>query len=250
MKNFITRNRLISVAGVLLLLLTWKIVSVLAGSGQIFPSPGSTLVSVIGVFKKEDFLPSLLLTISRGLLGFIISTVLAFLIGIPAGISRPVFLLINPFLVTIRSTPVISLILLAIIWLGNNYVPVFIAVLTMFPIITTNITDGIRNVNKKLVDMGRIYGISHNRIVREIYIPSIVPFITSGFSSALGFGWRAIIIGEVLAQPKFGIGSQMQSAQIFLQVSELIAWTLIAIVISYLFEWIVRRIEKRVVKWR
>lgn len=250
MKNFITKNRLISIAGILLLFLVWKVISLFAGSEQIFPSPERTLLSVLKVFVRDGFWPSFLLTISRGLSGFIISLFMAFLIGIPAGLNRSIYLLISPFLVVFRSTPVISLILLAIIWLGNERVPVFIAVLTMFPIITTNIIDGIRNVDKSLVEMGRIYGINKRRIIREIYIPSIIPFTTSGISSALGFGWRAIIIGEVLSQPQYGIGTQMQNAQIYLQVSELIAWTLIAIIISYLFEWIIRKIEKQVITWK
>jgi NitT/TauT family transport system permease protein len=250
MKNFITKNRLISITGILLLFLVWKVISLLASSEQIFPSPESTLISVFRVFGRPGFWPSLLITISRGLSGFIISLLMAFLIGIPAGLNRSIYLLINPFLVSIRSTPVISLILLVIIWLGNAHVPVFIAVLTMFPIMATNIIDGIRNVDKSLIEMGRIYRIHRRRIIREIYIPSILPFIFSGISSALGFGWRAIIIGEVLSQPKYGIGTQMQNAQIYLQVSELIAWTLIAIIISYLFEWIVRKIETQIISWK
>jgi len=250
MKNFITKNRLISIAGILLLFLIWKIISLFAGSEQIVPSPENTLMTVIRVFGEKGFWISLIYTISRGLTGFVISILLAFIIGIPSGSNRSIYLLFNPFLVAFRSTPVISLILLAIIWLGNELVPVFIAILTMFPIMATNIADGIRNVDTHLIEMGKIYGIKHKRILREISIPSIIPFITSGVSSAMGFGWRAIIIGEVLAQPRFGIGTQMQNAQIYLQVSELIAWTLIAILISYIFEWIVRTIEKRFIKWK
>jgi NitT/TauT family transport system permease protein len=250
MKTFISRNRLISVAGIVLLIAFWKVVSFLAGSEQIFPSPENTLISVIHVFQREGFWISLINTISRGLSGFIISFFLSFMVGIPAGINRSVYLIINPFIVAVRSTPIISLILLAIIWLGNEYVPVFIAVLTMFPIMTTNIADGIRNVDPSLIEMGKVYGVGRRRILHEISIPSIIPFIFSGISTALGFGWRAIIIGEVVAQPRFGIGTQMQISHIYLQVSELIAWTFIAIVISYFFESAVRLAERKIVKWK
>ena len=250
MKNFITKNRLISLSAIIILLILWKLVSMWTSSEQLIPSPEKTLLSVIDVVSRENFLPSLLTTIGRGLLGFLISLVLALLLGIPAGLNSTFRLLINPLLVTFRSTPVISLILLAIIWFGNEMVPVFIAVLTMFPIICTNIIDGIRNVDRDLIEMGKTYRISKRRITREIYLPSISPFLTSGISSALGFGWRAIIIGEVLAQPGFGVGTQMQNAQIFLQVPELIAWTLIAILVSSLFEFLIRRVEKKLVRWK
>jgi NitT/TauT family transport system permease protein len=250
MKTFITKNRLISFSAVLLLFVIWKLISLWTGSEQLIPSPEKTLIAVADVVSRDNFWQTLLTTIGRGILGFSISLVLALLLGIPAGMNSTFRLFIDPLLVTFRSTPVISLILLAIIWLGNEMVPVFIAVLTMFPIICTNIIDGIRNVDKDLVEMGTTYRVAKNRIIREIYLPSISPFLTSGISNALGFGWRAIIIGEVLAQPGFGVGTQMQNAQIFLQVSELIAWTLIAILVSSLFEYIVRLAEKKLVRWK
>ena len=250
MKHFITKNKLISIAAVLLLLVIWKLVSQWTASEQLVPSPEETIRTVIDVVLRESFLPSLLTTIGRGLAGFAVSITLAFLLGIPAGMNYSIFLLINPVLITFRSTPVISLILLAIIWLGNEFVPVFIAVLTMFPIMCINIIDGIRNVDKDLVEMANTYHIKRKRVIKEIYLPSISPFLTSGISNALGFGWRAIIIGEVLAQPGFGVGTQMQNAQIFLQVSELIAWTLIAIMVSAIFEFIVRLTERKLVRWK
>ena len=120
----------------------------------------------------------------------------------------------------------------------------------MFPVITVNVTEGIRNVDSELVEMARTYRVSRSGILKDIYIPSIIPYLTSGISNALGFGWRAIIIGEVLSQPRSGIGTQMQNARIFLQVNELIAWTIIAIAISYLFELIIRKTETAIVKWK
>jgi NitT/TauT family transport system permease protein len=250
MKTFITKNRFIRFSAVVLLFVIWKLISLWTGSELLIPSPEKTLLTVVDVVSRDNFWPSLLTTIGRGILGFAISLALALILGIPAGMNSTFRLFINPILVTFRSTPVISLILLAIIWLGNELVPVFIAVLTMFPIICTNIIDGIRNVDKDLIEMGATYRVSKRRIIREIYLPSISPFLTSGISNALGFGWRAIIIGEVLAQPGFGVGTQMQNAQIFLQVSELIAWTLIAILVSSLFEYIVRLAEKKLVRWK
>lgn len=248
MKNFITKNRLISVLAVSLLIVIWKVISLAASSEQLIPSPEKTLLAVLDVIGRPSFLPSILTTIGRGLLGFAISLVLALALGIPAGLNPVFHLFINPLLIIFRSTPVISIILLAIIWLGNEMVPVFIAILTMFPIICVNIISGIKNVDKDLIEMGKTYRISKQRITREIYLPSISPFLASGVSNALGFGWRAIIIGEVLAQPGFGIGTQMGDAQIFLQVNELIAWTLIAILVSSFFELLIRKLEKKLVR--
>ncbi len=250
MNPFISKNRLISILAIVFLLGVWKVISYLAASGQIFPSPEQTMISFFNIVSTKHFMLSISATVIRGLTGFFIALLFAFLLGIPAGMSKPAFLFVNPILVTIRSTPVISLILLAIIWLGGELVPVFIALLTMFPILCGNIIEGIRSVDKSLIEMGTVYNVSKKRILFNISIPSIIPFLTSGISNAMGFGWRAIIIGEVLAQPRFGIGTRMQDAQIFLMVSDLIAWTIMAIIISYFFETMVRIAEKKIVIWK
>jgi NitT/TauT family transport system permease protein len=112
------------------------------------------------------------------------------------------------------------------------------------------VIDGIRSVDRDIIEMARFYRISRSRIISEVYIPAIMPFIISGASSAMGIGWRAIIIGEVLSQPKYGIGTMMQAEQTFLNVDAVIAWTIIAVLISYGFEKIIRWSEHKIVVWR
>ena len=250
MKHFITKEKLISLAGILLIIFLWKVASLVSGSSQIVPSPGKTLLTTWEILIDPTFWPDIANTVLRGIVGFIISLLLALVLGIPAGISKNFFLFLNPLLVTIRSTPVVSIILLAIIWLGSDRVPVFIALLTMFPVLCVNIIEGIGNVDKDLIEMSRVYKVRHLRIISGVYFPSIIPFLTGGISNALGFGWRAIIIGEVLSQPTRGIGTRMQISQSYLLVSELIAWTIIAIIVSYLFELVIRKTEKKLVVWK
>ncbi|MFO8234205.1 MAG: ABC transporter permease [Bacteroidales bacterium] len=250
MKNSSTRNKLITIASVLFLIGLWQTGSLILDSDLILPSPSQTFVSVYELFVQPDFLSVIGATILRGITGFMISFFLAIILGILAGLHSGFYAFLNPILVTIRSTPVISLILLALIWFDVNQVPVFIALLTMFPFICTNIIDGVRNVEKDLIEMAKIYKVNTKNIIKDIYLPAIAPFIFSGVSSAMGFGWRAIIIGEVLSQPKYGIGTFMQNAQTYLLVDKVIGWTIIAILLSYAFENIIRLIEKRTIVWK
>ncbi|HAN18735.1 MAG: hypothetical protein A2X13_13065 [Bacteroidetes bacterium GWC2_33_15] len=250
MKKIFQKNRIITTISILILLTIWKIVSIIYHSELILPSPELTFLTTIKLFTTKDFIYIIGSTIFRGIIGFILSFLLGVLLGIFAGINSSFHAFLKPILVTIRSTPVISLILLALIWFKVDMVPVFIAFLTMFPFICTNVIDGIRNVDHDLVEMARIYKISQIKIVKEVYLPAITPFIFSGASSAMGFGWRAIIIGEVLSQPRYGIGTFMQTAQTYLLVNQVIAWTIVAVLISYLFEIIIRKIEQRIVIWK
>lgn len=232
------------------MLLVWKLLSMHFDSDFVIPSPEKTLLATLKLFTDASFLSIAGSTVARGLTGFIISLVLGIGTGIVTGINPYVDAFLRPVLVTIRSIPVISIILLALIWFNPGSVPVFIGLLTMFPFITTNVSDGIKSIDRDLVDMAAFYRVSRERIVRELYIPAIMPFIVSGASSALGIGWRAIIIGEVLSQPEYGIGTMMQTAQTFLNIDAVIAWTIIAVLISYGFEKTIRWIEGRFINWR
>ena len=98
--------------------------------------------------------------------------------------------------------------------------------------------------------MAEFYKVNKSRIITGVYLPAIVPFIISGASSAMGIGWRAIIIGEVLSQPVYGIGTRMQVAQTFLNVDAVIAWTVIAVLISFVFEKTIRWGERKIETWR
>jgi NitT/TauT family transport system permease protein len=250
MKISFINKRYISLASVICMLAIWKILSMHLKSDFVLPSPEKTLVTTITLFGDSKFLATVGITISRGLFGFIISGLLGIGTGIITGINPYVNSFLSPILVTIRSTPVISIILLALIWFNPGSVPVFIGMLTMFPLICTNVSDGIRSIDKELIVMATFYKVNRKRIIREVYIPAILPFIVSGASSALGIGWRAIIIGEVLSQPEYGIGTMMQNAQIFLKVDALIAWTIVAVLISFGFEKIIRWAEANFITWR
>ncbi|MBS3807018.1 MAG: ABC transporter permease [Bacteroidales bacterium] len=250
MKNSFSGNRIFTVISVLFLLGLWKVGSWAIDSELILPSPEETTLAVINLFREKEFLRIISATILRGLIGFGISFILALVLGVAAGMNQAFNAFLRPILVTIRSTPVISLILLALIWFDVGQVPVFIALLTMFPFICTNITEGIQNVDQKLIVMAKVYRIETSSIIRDIYLPATTPFIFSGVSSAMGFGWRAIIIGEVLSQPQYGIGTFMQNAQTYLLVDRVIAWTVVAVVLSYLFDHAIRFIEKQTLSWK
>ena len=250
MRNAFSKSRIISLISIFILISLWKLASISYNLELILPSPESTLITTFKLLISENFIKIIGATILRGIIGFTISFILGISLGIFAGINSLFEAFLKPILVTIRSIPVISLILLALIWFNVSLVAVFIAFLTMFPFICTNVIDGIKNVDTDLIEMSRIHKVKKIKIIKEVYLPAITPFIFSGASSAMGIGWRAIIIGEVLSQPKFGIGTLMQTAQTYLLVNEVIAWTIIAVIISYLFELLIRKVEKAIIIWK
>ncbi len=235
---------------VIFILLVWKLGSVWLKNNLILPSPENTFAAFVRLLESASFYKALGFTLLRGAAGMILAIVLATLLGTWAGMNAAFHAFLEPILVIVRSTPVISFILLALIWMGPENVPVFISLLTMFPLICTGIISGIRNTDKELVDMAHVYGVRRLRMIRGLYFPSLMPYLFNGLSNAMGFGWRAVIIGEVLSQPRWGLGTEMQLAQTYLLVSNVISWTIVAVLLGYLFEWLLQRIMAYTMKWK
>lgn len=225
--------------GVLILLILWKIGSLYMGSPVILPSPGETFYALAGIITEPHSYRILGDTLLRGTVGFILALVLGVAVGIPMGLSPAFRRITQPGLVVIRSTPVISVILLALIWFTSGNVPVFVAFLMIFPVICSSVSGGIENVDKALLEMASVYKMERLTVFRWIYLPSIGSFLYPGLETASGLTWKVVIAAEVLSRPIHAIGTSMQESKIYLETASVFAWTIAALVLSGLFSFAV-----------
>lgn len=230
---FITlKNRFLLLVSTVILILLWKLLSTFMGSEIILPSPESAFRALIELFYQKNFAQSVLFTIRRGLIGFLLSASAALVLGIAAGENKIVYNLFKPLLTIVKTVPLLSVVLLAIIWFKTENVPVFVCFLVVFPVISANVIEGIKNVDSHLLEMAGIYRVGKKRIILQIYLPSLVPYLLAGLSTAAGITWKAVIAAEVISMPRYAIGTAMQLSQIQLNTADLFAWTIIAVIIS------------------
>ena len=225
-----------TILSITILLVLWQVLAMLICLPDLVPTVPRLLGTLASLFVSGSFYQSVAATILRGVAGMTLSLIAAGGAAFLFNRNEWIYELFRPLLALMRSIPVISFILLALIFLNTESIPLMIAFLTMFPLLTENLTKGIRSRRKGLLIMARQFKIGYwNRLTQVIY-PQLKPFLYSGLASASGFGWRAIIMGEVLVQSFPGIGGEMKQAQVFIAVPELMAWTVIAILISYFFD--------------
>jgi ABC-type nitrate/sulfonate/bicarbonate transport system permease component len=216
------------------LLVGWQLIAMFAGQPEIIPSVFRLLQTLAALFASGSFYLSAGATLARGIAGILLSLAIALAAaGLLARFNR-LYDLFRPLLAIMRSTPVISFILLALIFLHAESIPLLTGFLTMFPLLTENLIKGIRALRPGLALMAKPFGITGRNYVTQIIYPQLKPFLYSGLASAAGFGWRAIVMGEALSQCRFGIGSEMKQAQAFIAVPELLAWTTVAVLIGFL----------------
>lgn len=192
------------------------------------------------------FWKSVAYSIYRVMAGLILSILLGVGIGIVSSMNDYVYDLINPLMTAIKSTPVLSFIIIALIWFSSSNVPIFICFLMCFPVIWLNVVTGIRNVDEKLLEMAKVYRVRKSTVLRKIYLPSIMPYFSAASITCLGLGWKVSVAAEVLSHPKNAIGSHLYSAKVYLDSSDLFAWTVVVILLSLLFESIFAQLIRKI----
>lgn len=214
----------------------WEIASLALGQKLLLPSPVSVLVTLVGLLPQGWFWMSVLRSAVKIFGGFLLAVVLAVLLAAWA-YKRPVIrALVQPLVTIIKATPVVSFIILALVWINSAYLSVFIPALMVFPQVYMNMLAGLGAADPKLLEMAAVYRVPAGRVVRDIYVPACLPYFKAACSVGLGICWKSGIAAEVIGLPSGTIGYRLYEAKVYLQTPELFAWTLVIILVSVAFE--------------
>ncbi len=232
-----TNNKAIMKISVLIFwIFIWQAAYLSIGNELYMPAPLDVLNRLMELLKEESFWRSVLYSVFRVFSGVALSVFFGVLLGIISGISDSAYELLNPAVVVIKSTPVMSFIIIALIWFSSSVSAIFICFLMCFPIIWTATVEGIRNVDKKLLEMAKVYRVKTKKVITGIYSPSLRPYFTAAITTAVGLGWKVTVAAEVLSSPKNSIGENLFSAKAYLDSVSLFSWTVVVIILSFLFE--------------
>lgn len=222
----------------------WQIVHLIIKQEVYVPSPYSVFLKLKEQVFMLHFWESVFYSIYRVLFGMAISVVLGLIAAVASSMNRYIHDLLKPLMIAIKSTPVLSFIIIALLWFSSSNVPIFICFLMCFPVIWTNVLAGIENVDKNLLDMAKLYRVKKLLILKRIYFPSVLPYFSAACVTSLGLGWKVSVAAEVLSHPKKSIGSNLYSAKVYLDSAELFAWTIVVILLSMIFEYLFSAIVK------
>ena len=168
--------------------------------------------------------------------GFLLSCLAASLLAIPASRWRWVRELLSPLVAAVKAVPVASFIILALVWLDSRSLSCFIAFLMVFPPVYLGVLEGIRQTDRKLLEMARVFWVPLGRQVRSIYLPAVLPHFRTAASLGLGLCWKAGIAAEVIGLPGGSLGERLYSAKVYFQTPDLFAWTAVIVAVSVAFE--------------
>ncbi|WP_418860347.1 ABC transporter permease [Slackia isoflavoniconvertens] len=214
----------------------WQLLDVIIDNRLVLAGPIRVAQALVEQIGQPDFWVICGASFGRIALGFLLSFVVGFLLALMSCRHRLFRDFVDPIISLLRTIPVASFIILLLIWVGNQALTVFLAFFIVLPLIYTNMVTGFESVDRQMLEMARVYGLSRWRTFLYIYRPAFMPFLMSSTKISLGMTWKSGIMAEVLATPKPSIGKEMATARTFLDTPDLLAWTVVVMVLSFLFE--------------
>ena len=240
------RKTLRTLAVVLFWLLIWQLAAALVGQELLLPSPLRVARELLRLAGGAEFWLTVAQSIRRVLTGIASAVLLGILLALLTHKSALLRALLSPVMTLVKSTPVASFIVLALVWIGRDSVPVFITALMVLPVVWANMTAALAQVDPQLTEMARVFAMPRGRVLRRVTVPSVLPAFRAALSSALGLGWKAGIAAEVLTVPKYAVGRMIYEAKLYLETTELFAWTVTVVLLSLVIERLLLRLVSRI----
>ena len=250
MKLFTGRNKelLLKTGSAVLAVVLWQAVAMCVGNRLLLATPLQVAGRLFTLLGEGDFWSSVLFSMLRILLGFLLAALTGLLAGLAAGRFHALEILLKPYVTVMKSVPVASFIILFLLWLSFSQLTVFIAFLIAFPVIYSNVLQGVKNVSRQMHEMADVFAIKGTRRLLYITMPAVKPFFISACSVAMGMAWKAGVAAEVIGLIGGSIGEKLYNAKIYFQNAELLAWTLVIILLSLIGEKLCTLILKGIFK--
>lgn len=248
------RSKLISgTSGWLLpvfLIIVWEIATRKAWlSSQILPSPSDIVRAAIDLSVSGALAKNIVASSERAGWGLLIGGSIGFILGLANGLFRTAERFLDTTVQMIRNVPHLALIPLVIIWFGIGEAgKVFLVTLGVFFPIYANTYHGIKTTDPQLLEMGRVYGLSHWQLFSQIIFPGALPSILVGLRYALGLMWLTLIVAETIATTS-GIGYMAMNAREFMQTDVVVLAILIYALLGKFADTGVHFLEWRLLQW-
>jgi len=230
--------------------LVWELlVRVGAIAPRILPAP-STVFSTAWQLTISGVLPNnLWVSLGRAATGFVIGGLIALTLGFTVGISRLAGALLDRSIQMIRTVPFLALTPLVIVWFGIGELgKIFLVALGVsFPIYINTVL-GIRQVDPRLLELGRNYGLNQLQLIWQIILPGALPSILVGIRYALGIAWLALVVAETVGASA-GIGFMAMDAREFLRTDVIVLAIVIYAFLGILVDVVIRWLERRLLVW-
>ena len=220
-------------------ILVWQILALIVDNDILLASPCQTMCALWGLLGKGLFWRTVIMSLSRIGAGFLLGLASALLLAVYSKKYAWVEELLSPVMTLCKAVPIAVFVVLLLIWWGSSFLAVAICFLIVLPNIYMNTLEGLKDTDRKLLEMAQVFHLpSHTRFF-YIYRPALKPFLSSSLKLSLGMCWKSGVAAEVIGTPSFSIGEQLYMSKIHLDTADVFAWAVVIVVLSVAFESVV-----------
>ncbi len=217
-------------------LAVWQIVSLWVDNAILLVGPLEVIQVFVQNIAMPEFWKIVFCSFTRIGLGFFLALLSGLALGALGYRFRLVAETLEPVVLTLKSIPVASFVVLLLIWFGSSKLSFFVSFLIVFPNVYVNTMSGFMSTDKKLLEMARVFGMSKRNRFLYIYRPALLPYLSGCLRISLGMSWKSGVAAEVIGLPDYSLGERLYMSKIYLDTAGLFAWTLTVILLSFLFE--------------
>ena len=242
-----TLRRLLAPA---LLLVLWQVVTLLGifNRSQL-PGPLDVLATTWELARTNQLSGHIGASLLRVAWGFALGGLLAGAVGLAVGLSRVAEDLLAPTLNAIRAIPSLAWVPLLVLWMGVDEGPkvTLVAIGAFFPVYT-NLVAGIRQIDRKLVEVGYAYGLRGLELAREVMLPASLPALLTGLRIGLAQSWLFLVAAELIAASR-GLGFLLIDGQNSSRADIIVMSIVLLALLGKTSDWLLLRLERRLLRW-
>jgi len=217
---------------------------------RLMPPPSKVAETLAELWRSGDLIHHVAATVWRVATGFALGLVLATLFGALTGFSTRARRFLDPTLQALRSIPSIAWVPLFILWFGifEASKVALIAVGAFFPIYLA-LMSGIQSVDRKLVEVGRVYQFGPVELIGRILVPAALPAWLTGVRGGLGLAWMFVIAAELMGASE-GLGYLLLDGQMVGNAAQIMAALVLFAILGKATDSLVVLLTRRLVRWQ
>ena len=232
------KNLLHAFCACLFLLVVWLVAQEIIGNPLLLPDFFDCVKETGKIITLGSFWSGFFSTLARVFFAFAFSFVLALCFALVAYLLPSFEPFFAPLVSFLRSLPTLAVLLVVLIWSGAAKAPVIVAFLSLFPMLYTAILSALKQTDKQLIQMSKVYQVPLKRQILQLYLPSSAPYVCRESGAELGFSVKLVVSAEVLASTYQSLGGMMQEAKLYMEMPRLFALIGISFITGMLLEWL------------
>jgi sulfonate transport system permease protein len=211
--------------------------------------PPSEVAQTLSSLVEQGLLTHIGASVARVFSGYVIGAALAVLFGLIVGLSRHAEAIFEPTFQALRAIPSLAWVPLLLLWFGIDETPkiTLIAIGAFFPVYL-GLVSGIRNVDRKLIELGEMYGLSGPALARRIVLPAALPSLFTGLRNGLSLAWMFLVAAELIAATK-GIGYLLTDGRETSRPDVVLAAIFLLAILGKLTDGALKWLETRKLAW-